>query len=116
MGKGGPVIHLSPLDAPRACVRHFAYQLCVDSDVREVADSQFRIVPGFLGADRIALQSVNFPGRYVRVVDTELQPAPYEGDSDAFGNTASFIRPGLWKARKTTQGWGHARARLPQSP
>lgn len=95
VGKGGSVIRLSPMDAPRARVRHYDYRLRVDSDVREVADSQFRIVPGFLGPDRIALQSVNFPDRYVRVVGTQLQLAPYE-DSDAYGRSASLVRlPGL---------------------
>lgn len=95
VGKGGPVIRLSPMDAPRARVRHYDYRLRVDSDVREVADSQFRIVPGFLGPDRIALQSVNFPDRYVRIVGTELHLAPYD-DSDAYGRSASFVRlPGL---------------------
>jgi GH43 family beta-xylosidase len=95
VGKGGPVIRLAPLDAPRARVRHLADRLRVDSDIREVADSQFRIVPGFLGPDRVALQSVNFPDRYVRAVGTELVLAPYE-DSDDYGRTASFVRsPGL---------------------
>lgn len=95
VGKGGPVIRLSPMDAPRARVRHYDYRLRVDSDVREVADSQFRIVPGFLGPDRIALRSVNFPDRYVRIVGTQLQLAPYD-DSDAYGRSASLVRlPGL---------------------
>ena len=91
VGKGGPVVRLSPLDAPWATIRHFEYRLRVDKDVLELADSQFRVVPGFLGAGTVAVQSVNFPDRYVRVDGTSLRIDPYE-DTDAYGRAASFVR------------------------
>ncbi|WP_158843560.1 family 43 glycosylhydrolase [Saccharothrix deserti] len=96
VGKGGPLVRLSPLDAPNLFVRHYEYRLRVDGNVREVADSQFRFVPGFLGAGTVAVQSVNFPDRYARVVDpTAVRVDPYE-DTDAYGRAASFVRvPGL---------------------
>ncbi|ONI80467.1 alpha-arabinofuranosidase [Saccharothrix sp. ALI-22-I] len=95
VGKGGPVVRLSPLDAPNLFVRHYEYRLRVDGNVREVADSQFRFVPGFLGAGTVAVQSVNFPDRYARVDGTAIRIDPYE-DADAYGLAASFVRvPGL---------------------
>ncbi|MGI5215386.1 family 43 glycosylhydrolase [Plantactinospora sp. CA-290183] len=95
VGKGGPIVRLAPLDTPRGLVRHADYRLRVDVDVRELADTQFRFVPGFSGPGRVALQSVNFPDRYVRVDGAEVRIDPYE-DSDAYARAASFVRvPGL---------------------
>ncbi|MEU3644655.1 family 43 glycosylhydrolase [Lentzea sp. NPDC034063] len=95
VGRGGPISRLSPLDAPALVVRHYEYRLRVDGNVREVADSQFRFVPGFLGAGTVAVQSVNFPDRYVRVDGDAIRIDPFE-DTDAYGRAASFVRvPGL---------------------
>ncbi|MDR7304135.1 family 43 glycosylhydrolase [Haloactinomyces albus] len=91
VGEGGTAVRLSPMDAPRAYVRHHEYDLRVDGDVRQLADTQFRFTPGFLGPDRIALQSVDFPDRYIRVRGNSLHIAPYE-DSDDYGSTTGFIR------------------------
>ncbi|RSN45694.1 alpha-arabinofuranosidase [Amycolatopsis sp. WAC 04197] len=96
VGKGGPCVRLSPLDDPALYVRHYEYRLTAAGNVRELADSQFRIVAGFRGAGTVALQSVNFPDRYVRVVDaTTVRIDPYD-ESDAYGRAASFTQvPGL---------------------
>ncbi|CAL9510680.1 Extracellular exo-alpha-(1-_5)-L-arabinofuranosidase [Actinosynnema sp. ALI-1.44] len=91
VGRGEPPVRLHPLDAPHAVVRHYEYRLRVDGDVRDLADSQFRVVAGFLGAGTVALQSVNFPDRYVRTDGTDLRIDPYE-DTDAYGRAASFVR------------------------
>jgi GH43 family beta-xylosidase len=93
VGKGGPIVRLSTLDG--LSVRHYEYRLRVDGNVRELGDTQFRFVPGFLGAGTTALQSVNFPDRYVRVDGDSLRIDPFE-DTDAYGRAASFVRvPGL---------------------
>ncbi|WP_330274793.1 family 43 glycosylhydrolase [Lentzea sp. NBC_00516] len=95
VGRGGPVVRLSPLDAPSLVVRHYEYRLRVDGNVRDVGDSQFRFVPGFLGAGTVAVQSVNFPDRYVRVDGDVIRIDPFE-DTDVYGRAASFVRvPGL---------------------
>ncbi|MFD5828926.1 family 43 glycosylhydrolase [Lentzea sp. NPDC060358] len=95
VGRGGPIVRLSPVDSPSLVVRHYEYRLRVDGNVRDVADSQFRFVPGFLGAGTVAVQSVNFPDRYVRVDSDAIRIDPYE-DTDAYGRAASFVRvPGL---------------------
>ncbi|SDG60124.1 Beta-xylosidase, GH43 family [Lentzea fradiae] len=91
VGKGGPIVRLSPLDAPGLFVRHYDYRLRVDGNVRELADTQFRFVPGLLGAGTVSLQSVNYPDRYVRVDSSSIRIDPFE-DSDAYGRAASFVR------------------------
>jgi GH43 family beta-xylosidase len=76
VGKGGPIVRLSPADAPLGFVRHYDYVLRVDADVRELADTQFRFVAAAGGAE--VLQSVNFPDRYVTVAGgaVRIEPGP----------------------------------------
>lgn len=95
VGVGGPIVRLSPADSSSSFVRHFAYELRVDADVRELADSQFRFVPGHSGGDTVSVQSVNFPDRYVRVTSTGLRIDPVE-TAGTYAAEASFQRlPGL---------------------
>ena len=95
VGKGGPVVRLSPLDAPHLVVRHAEFRLRVEGNVREVADSWFRLAPGFLGAGTVSVRSVNFPDRAVLAGDGVLRIEPY-ADTDDYGRAASFVRvPGL---------------------
>ena len=96
VGVGGPIVRLSPADSASSFVRHFAYELRVDADVRELADSQFRFVPGHSGDGTVSLQSVNFPDRFVRVTSTGLRIDPVEAGSSRYAAEASFRRePGL---------------------
>ncbi|MBP2479610.1 GH43 family beta-xylosidase [Crossiella equi] len=95
VGKGGPISRLFPLDAPELVVRHWEYRLRVDGEVRELADTQFRFVPGFTGSGTVALQSVNFPDRYVRQDGGGFRIDPFAG-TEAYRRAASFVRePGL---------------------
>lgn len=95
VGKGGPILRLSPADASSAFVRHYAYVLRVDPGVRELADSQFRFLPGLAGTGTVSIQSVNFPDRYWRVDGTSLRIDPV-ADGSADAAQASFRRvPGL---------------------
>jgi hypothetical protein len=96
VGRGGPVSRLSPVDTPELVLRHFEFRIRFEGNVRELADSQFRFVPGHLGSGTVSLQSVNFPDRYLRVIE-EGTPRidPFE-DTDAYGRATSFRRePGL---------------------
>ena len=70
-------------------MRHYAYELRVDADVRELADSQFRFVPGHSGGDTVSLQSVNFPDRYVRITGTGVRIDPVE-TTGSYAAEASF--------------------------
>ncbi|GAA0934689.1 hypothetical protein GCM10009558_048090 [Virgisporangium aurantiacum] len=91
VGKGGPIVRLSPADAPASHVRHYDYVLRVEAGVRQLADTQFRFVPGFAGAGTESLQSVNFPNRYVRVSGTTVRIDPVESGA-AWAGQASFRR------------------------
>ncbi|MEJ3746152.1 family 43 glycosylhydrolase [Actinomycetes bacterium KLBMP 9797] len=75
VGKGGPIVRLSPADARTAFVRHAESTLRVDADVRALADSQFRFVAAADGTETI--QSVNLPDRYVQVVDGAVRLDPF---------------------------------------
>lgn len=91
VGKGGPIVRLSPADAPKAYVRHFEFTCRVEEDVRELADSQFRFVPGLGGDGSESLQSVNFPDRYIQVVGDRIVIEQWDGTAAA-GQRASFLR------------------------
>jgi GH43 family beta-xylosidase len=95
VGTGGPIVRLSPLDSPHLVVRHAEFRLRVEGNVREVADSQFRLVPGNLGAGTVSVRSVNFPDRHVRAGEGVLRIEPF-ADTDEYGAATSFVRvPGL---------------------
>lgn len=91
VGAGGPIVRLSPGDAPSAFVRHRENVVRVDAGVRELADTQFRFVPGLAGDGTESIQSVNLPDRYVRVTGTTVTLAPVEPGT-AFAGQASFRR------------------------
>jgi GH43 family beta-xylosidase len=67
VGAGGPIVRLSPADAPRQFVTHDGTELVVRPPDHALATTQFRFVPGAGGVEH--LQSVDFPDRHVRVVD-----------------------------------------------
>jgi GH43 family beta-xylosidase len=95
VGKGGRVVQLSPYDARELVVRHAEFRLRVEGNVREVADSWFRLNPGHLGAGTVAVQSVNYPDRHVAAGDGVLRIEPY-ADTDDYGSATSFVKvPGL---------------------
>lgn len=91
VGKGGPIVRLSPADAPFAFVRHLDSVVRVDTDVRELADTQFRFVPGFAGDGTESVASVNQPDRYLRVVDGTVRRDAFAADT-AYAGQASFRR------------------------
>lgn len=100
VGAGGPIVRLSPADSASSFVRHFAYELRVDNDVRELGDSQFRFVPGHSGGASVSLQSVNFPDRHVRVTPAGVRIDPSD-NTPGYAAESSFRRlPGLAGAGK----------------
>ncbi|MBN1172583.1 MAG: family 43 glycosylhydrolase [Micromonosporaceae bacterium] len=101
VGEGGPIVRLSPADAPAAFVRHLDGVVRVDTDVRTLADSQFRFVTGLAGAGTESIASVDFPDRYLCIVDGAVRLAAQGGDQPAgdqqtgdptFAGRASFRR------------------------
>jgi GH43 family beta-xylosidase len=76
VGKGGPIVRLSPVDSRGAFVRHEDGALVVRRDVRELATSQFRFVAGGAGDGTESIQSVDLPDRYIAVVDGTVRLDP----------------------------------------
>jgi GH43 family beta-xylosidase len=80
---------LSALTHPDRHVRHLADRARLDANVTDLADSQFRIVPGLAGNGTVSLESANHPGHYLRHRDFEVWLDRNDG-SALFRNNASF--------------------------
>ena len=77
-------------------IRHSGFRAQVGVDPFPAQDSEFRIVTGLAGPTGISLESVNFPGRYLRVrPNAEVWIEQSDGTS-GFADNATFRRlPGL---------------------
>ncbi|MGP4022464.1 family 43 glycosylhydrolase [Actinomadura sp. 3N407] len=86
---------LSSYSSPGLYVRHYGFRVRLDADVAELADSQFRIVPGLTGDGTVSLESANYPGHYLRHRDFEMW-VERDDATTLFEADASFRRrPGL---------------------
>jgi hypothetical protein len=92
----GPTpVRLSSFNFPDRYIRHWEFRGRTDPDITQLADSQFRIVPGLAGSGTVSLESANHPGYYLRHRDFEVWLERDNG-SAAFREDASFHRrPGL---------------------
>ncbi|MGC4892274.1 family 43 glycosylhydrolase [Micromonospora sp. DT31] len=92
----GPTpVRLRSHDLNTSYVRHYDYRARVEPNVTNLADSQFRIVPGLAGAGSVSLESTNFPGYFLRHRAFALYVERDDG-STLFDGDASFQRrPGL---------------------
>lgn len=77
-------------------LRHSGFRARVAVDPYPAQDSEFRVVTGLAGLTGISLESINFPGRYLRVrTNGEVWIEQTDGTS-AFADSATFRRvPGL---------------------
>ncbi|MGW4207196.1 family 43 glycosylhydrolase [Lentzea sp. NPDC004789] len=92
----GPTpVRLRSYNVPEKFVRHWDFRAKLEADVAPLADSQFRVVAGLTGSGTVSLESVNFPGYYLRHRDNELW-VERSDNSTLFRNDASFSqRAGL---------------------
>jgi hypothetical protein len=73
-------------------VRHSGYRAYIGTDPFPAQDSEFRVVHGLAGLTGVSFESINFPGRYLRVRsngETWIDPA--EGTT-AYNESATFRR------------------------
>ncbi|GAA4412620.1 hypothetical protein GCM10023148_06440 [Actinokineospora soli] len=84
-------VRLKAYNVANGFVRHWEYRARVDTEVRPLADSQFRVVPGLAGSGSVSLESTNFPGYYLRHRGFELWVERDDG-SALFRGDASFTR------------------------
>ncbi|UOK66361.1 AbfB domain-containing protein [Paenibacillus sp. OVF10] len=73
---------------PDRYIRHANYTARVDANVSPVLDSQFRVVPGLASSTGISLESINFPGYFLKrnasnkiVLEAYADTAAYKGDA-----------------------------------
>ena len=76
---------------PDRYIRHWEYRGKVEPDVANLADSQYRIMPGLAGTGAVSLESANFPGYYLRDRDSEVWVEQDDG-SEGFARDATFHR------------------------
>jgi GH43 family beta-xylosidase len=88
---GASPVRLSSWNYPDRVVRHWEYRARIEANVTNLADSQFRIVPGLAGGGSVSLESTNFPGYYVRHRNYEVWVERNDG-SAGFRADASFTR------------------------
>ncbi|MCZ7429974.1 family 43 glycosylhydrolase [Micromonospora sp. WMMA1949] len=88
---GATPVRLRSHDLSTSYVRHYDYRARVEPNVTNLADSQFRIVPGLAGGGSVSLESTNFPGYYLRHRAFALYVERDDG-SVLFDNDASFQR------------------------
>ncbi|MEW2128733.1 family 43 glycosylhydrolase [Streptomyces sp. NPDC007259] len=93
---GSTPVRLSSYNYPGHYIRHFDYRAKLEQDVANLADSQFRTVPGLAGSGTVSLESANFPGYYLRTRSNGEVWVDRNDGSAAFKNSAGFYqRPGL---------------------
>ncbi|WP_434739599.1 family 43 glycosylhydrolase [Micromonospora sp. SH-82] len=88
---GATPVRLRSHDLTAGYIRHWDHRARVESNVTNLADSQFRIVTGLTGSGTISLESTNFPGYYLRHRGFALYVERDDG-SAVFDGDASFHR------------------------
>ncbi len=87
-----PVAGFEASNRPNQFIRHSWGRGRVDPNVHPFADMQWKAVPGLADPAAVALESVNFPGRYLRHRDGEVW-------MDPFSDTAQYRADATWRRR-----------------
>ncbi|WP_084134630.1 RICIN domain-containing protein [Paenibacillus harenae] len=100
-------VRLQSYNYPDRFVRHFNYRAQIAANVSPVQDSQFKMVAGLADPSGVSFESVNFPGRYLRVRSSGEVWLDPSDSTTAFANEATFRRvAGLADAQKSSyQTW-----------
>lgn len=67
-----------------------------------LADSQFNKLPGLANSNAISLESINFPGYYLKNTNNQLKLEKYDGSEDFKKNATFYQRAGLADNKNTT--------------
>ncbi|WP_457030019.1 family 43 glycosylhydrolase [Kitasatospora sp. P5_F3] len=87
---GATPVRLSSYNYPDRFIRHWEYRARLDADVANLADSQFRTVPGLSGSGTVSLESANFPGYYLRSRSNGEVWVEKSDGSTGFKDSATF--------------------------
>ncbi|GAB2632622.1 hypothetical protein GCM10027168_74230 [Streptomyces capparidis] len=88
-------VRFSSYNFPDRYIRHWEYRAKIEPNVTNLADSQFRVVPGLAGGGTVSLESANFPGYYLRHKNFEVWLERNDGSAAFRGDASFFRRAGL---------------------
>ncbi|MFE9723807.1 family 43 glycosylhydrolase [Streptomyces sp. NPDC005794] len=84
------VFNFEAADAPNRFIRHAWSRGRIDPDVTPYADMQWKVVPGLADPSAVSLESVNFPGHFLRQRDGEVW-------IDARADEAGYRADATWR-------------------
>ncbi|WP_228469727.1 AbfB domain-containing protein [Paenibacillus sp. JNUCC31] len=86
----------SSFNYPDRYIRHSNFTARIDTNVSPVLDSQFRVVPGLASSTGISLESINFPGYFLkRNASNKIVLEAYT-DTPAYKGDATFLSSPGW--------------------
>lgn len=81
---------------PTYFIRHANFTLRIDPNVSPVLDSEFGVVPGLANTSSVSLESINFPGYFIRKnASNQIVLAQYDSTA-AFNQDATFNLVAGW--------------------
>jgi GH43 family beta-xylosidase len=75
-------------------LRHANFALRIDTEITPLTDSQFVVVPGLADPEAISIESVNFPGFFVRQDRNAILLTPDDGTESYPADATWWVRPG----------------------
>lgn len=90
-----PYSRFQTLGYAGAYLRHANFVMRTDFEVTPPGDSLFIVQPGLADPEAVSIESVNFPGFYLRHRDNTLILAPDDGSAGYAAAATWWLRPGL---------------------
>lgn len=90
-----PISRFRSYSYETAYLRHANFYPRLDFNVVPLADSQFTFVPGLADPEAVSIESINFPGFYLRHVNNAVLLNADDNTEAYDANATWWIRPGL---------------------
>ncbi|UII19763.1 family 43 glycosylhydrolase [Fulvivirga ligni] len=97
-GGAGEFVRLQSANFPDRYIRHSESRGRIDAGVSPLGDGQFKMVPGLADPNAVSLESVNYPGHFLRHRNGEIWMDPNYGDNLYKNDATWWVRPGLSNA------------------
>jgi hypothetical protein len=89
------IVRLESFGLRDGYLRHTGFVARIDVSVMPIQDSQFTLVPGLADPAALSIESVNFPGFYVRQRSNVIYLEPDNHTSEFAADATWWLRPGL---------------------
>ncbi|MDK8190516.1 AbfB domain-containing protein [Paenibacillus sp. UMB7766-LJ446] len=86
----------SSFNYPDRYIRHSNFTARIDANVSPVLDSHFHVVPGLASSTGISLESINFPGYFLKRNASNKIVLEAYADSTAYKGDATFLSSPGW--------------------